>query len=342
MRQLRRTALLSLASLASLALIVGSGGASVAQPTGGARPGGADTVASAARLSDGTGVASRKETDRLERYWTPERMANAIPADLRGPAARLAGDPAWQPGPTGRPGTTPAAAPARRDGRAAPRVNESAAVGKVYFRNPVNGLDYMCSAAAINSPSKQMVTTAGHCVNTGGVNGAAGQWMQNWVYIPRYRSGARPFGTYAALQYRAFTSWVTHSDFTRDAAMVTTLPLNGTKVVNATGGHGLSWNFSRNQPMAVMGYPGNRDSGELQWICQGTTRQYGFFDPRIELQCDFGGGSSGGPWLREFNAANGLGSQNGVMSTIGGGGWNQSPYFDDAVKAMFDAQGSVT
>ncbi|MER6916312.1 hypothetical protein ABT354_32020 [Streptomyces sp. NPDC000594] len=327
--------------MATLALIIGTVEIAAAKPSvpGGPDKAGATTTATAA-LSDGSAVDSRGDLAKLEKYWTPERMAKAIPADVP-PGAPLTEGAPRKAGPTGAPGSTPAARPTVKGDRAAPRINESAAVGKVYFRNPVNGLNYMCSAAAINSASKQMVTTAGHCVNTGG-SGSAGQWMQNWVYIPRYRQGARPFGTFAAKQFRSFTSWVNSSDLTRDVAMVTTWPLNNNKVVNVTGGHGLSWNFSRNQPMTIFGYPGNRDNGELQWVCQGTTRAYGLFDPRIEMQCDFGGGSSGGPWLREFNDANGLGSQNGVMSTISSGGWNQSPYFDDSVKAMWDAQGSIT
>ncbi len=297
--------------MAVAALLATSSGLASAIPADAGRPAdGAATLSARATLADGARVDSRSEIDRLEKYWTPERMAKAVPADVPGP-------------------------------RAAPRVNESSAVGKVYFRNPVNGGDYMCSAAAINSPSKQMVTTAGHCVNTGGVNGVAGHWMQNWVYIPRYRSGARPFGTYAAKEYRSFNGWINSGDLTRDVAMVTTWPLNGARVVDATGGHGLSWNFSRTQHMTVLGYPGNKDNGELQWACQGTTQQDGA-GPKIAMHCDFGGGSSGGPWLRELNDANGLGSQNGVMSTISSGGWNQSPYFDDPVKAMFDAQGSIT
>jgi hypothetical protein len=30
------------------------------------------------------------------------------------------------------------------------------------------------------------------------------------------------------------------------------------------------------------------------------------------------------------------------MSTVTSGGWNEAAYFDDAVKAMYDAQGGVT
>ncbi|MFF8959372.1 hypothetical protein [Streptomyces sp. NPDC014894] len=335
---MRRTVL---SSLAAAALVLGSGQLASAESTAQTPPAGdSSTVSKTAELAGGEGVDSRRAALEVEKYWTAERMAQAIPADNFLPAPPGSGKgSARKAGPTGKPGTTPAAAPAKKSKTGA-RVADSAAVGKVFFKNPADGKNYVCSAASINSPSKQMVTTAGHCVNGGGTNGTAGQWMQNWTYVPRYRDGVRPFGTFAAKQFRTFTSWTNNSDLARDVAMVTTWPLNNNKVVNVTGGHGLSWNFSQNQATTVFGYPGNHNNGQVQWVCQGTTRAAGA--SYSELQCNFGGGSSGGPWLRTYSEANGLGSQNGVMSTISGGGWNQTPYFDNAVKQMFDDQGSVT
>ena len=330
-------ALLPLATAAMLALV--GAGPAVAGPAAQAGPGSeaavpgatAATTGHTPRLAGGAAVDSTADAAALARYWTPERMRTAIPLD--GPQSSPATAQS-KPGPTGRPGSTPSAA--GRTDTLGPLVTESAAVGKVFFTDPGNGLNYTCSASALNSSSKQMLITAGHCVH----GGSGGTWMTNWTYAPRFRSGARPFGTFAAKQFRTFNSWISSSDKGRDVAMVTTWPLNGSKIVNVTGGHGLSWNYSREQAMTVMGYPGNRDNGQLQWACTGTTRAVG--DGRLELRCDFGGGSSGGPWLREFNDANGLGQVNGAMSTLATGGWNRSSYFDDSVKAMFDAQGSVT
>ncbi|WP_055531767.1 trypsin-like serine peptidase [Streptomyces graminilatus] len=341
MRSLRH-AILPLAAATVLALI-GAGTAEAgsaqagtkAQLTSGAPTAagnGATSVGHTARLSNGSAVDSARDAAALARFWTPERMAKAVSLDKVAAPARA--DAARKLVPTGNPGTTPAAS--ARSSTASPRINESAAVGKVFFTNPSNGGTYACSASALNSDSKQMVVTAGHCVH----GGSGGTWMTNWVYVPRYRNGNRPFGTFAAKQMRTFTAWINSSDLRRDVAMVTTWPLNGNKIVNVTGGHGMSWNFSRTQPITILGYPGNFNSGEVQWACTGTTRAAS--DNGIELQCNFGGGSSGGPWLRVFNDSNGLGSVNGVMSTVTSNGWNEAAYFDDAVKGMFDAQGGVT
>lgn len=102
--------------------------------------------------------------------------------------------------------------------------------------------------------------------------------MTNWTYAPRYHSGARPFGTFAAKRFRTFNTWISNSDLGRDVAMVTTWPLNGNKIVNVTGGHGLSWNYSRTQAMTVMGYPGPGHGGRGR--CGQVPR------PRARSACD--------------------------------------------------------
>ncbi|PJE94343.1 hypothetical protein CUT44_29280 [Streptomyces carminius] len=345
MRRIRR---LLLPPLAAALLVLGLNGPAAAETTAERAPGAGPsaTVRSVPGLSDGTTADSAPAAERIAEYWTPERMAKAVPADE--PAADLPGTA--EPAPAGRPadtsgpaGSTPPAPPAvERGDDAAVLLDETPAVGKVFFTNPVDGRDYVCSGSALNSPSKQMVLTAGHCVNTGGNGSTAGQWMENWTYVPRYRDGSAPFGSFAAKEYRSFNGWVNDSSFAWDAAMVTTWPSGGDKLVDATGGHGLSWNYDRAQAVTVWGYPVDRDSGQVQWWCSGTTERVGILDGRIQIKCDFGGGSSGGPWLREYSDSSGLGYANGVMSTVNDAGWNRSPYFDDNIKAMFDAQGSRT
>ncbi|MFH8619489.1 trypsin-like serine peptidase [Streptomyces sp. NPDC017979] len=299
------------------------------------------TIGVTSQLADGTPVASEAEAASVEAYWTPERMANAIPVE----APPSEGQPPPGPDePAGQPGEAPPAAPEQppvRDGSLA--VDRAATAGKVFFRKPTNGRDYVCSASAINSPSKQMVITAGHCVNTGGNGSTAGKWMTNWTYVPAYHKGSRPYGTFSAKQFRTFKGWIDDSNWDWDVAMVTLLPRAGKKIVNVTGGHGLAWNHGRSEARTIFGYPGNHDKGEVQWYCKGTTRRVAWNDGKVEIQCNFGGGSSGGPWLHGYNNSTQLGHVNGVTSTITKtGGWNASSYFGDSVKAMFDAQGSKT
>jgi V8-like Glu-specific endopeptidase len=321
---------------AALALVVGGGGlvanAAPVDPAG--------TTSSTARLSGGQAVDSAAAAQKVADYWTADRMRHATPVPEQTPGAM----PKSQHGsPAGPAGATPPAKAiasaanslAGKNLQLAPMITESAVAGKVFFHKPSGG-DWVCSASALNSDSKQLVITAGHCVH----EGQGGDWVQNWTFVPRYRSGARPFGTFAAKQFRTFNSWISSSDLSRDVGMVTTWPLNGNKLVNVVGGHGLNWNWGNSVAVTILAYPANANNGEIQQWCQGTTSDGG--GGTIQIHCNFNGGSSGGGWLMSFNDSTGLGQVDGVMSTLDSAGWNRASYFDDAVKAMFDAQGSVT
>ncbi|WP_232248682.1 trypsin-like serine peptidase [Streptacidiphilus rugosus] len=274
-------------------------------------------------------------------YWTPQRMRKATPLDLLPSGAALtATSPA--PAVAGRPASVPPQPAERTAGgpaRPSPQtVFASSAAGRVFFHNPRNGADYSCSASALNSPSRQLVVTAGHCVH----GGRGGTWMTKWVYVPDYHNGTAPYGVFAAKSFRAFQAWITSSSLARDVAMVTTWPNNGRKLVNVTGGNGLSWNASRTTPVAVLGYPSNYYQAQVQMYCTGWTGpERG--TTRVQIHCRYGQGASGGPWLRSYNTSSRLGYVDGVTSTVTlSTGWDQSPYFDTAVAALYKAQGSLT
>ena len=300
------------------------------------------SASAAARLADGTPVTTRATADKVDKFWTKDRMRHAI--ELSGaPSSDARGAPALRR--TGKAGTYPSAKAvqsavrqlARGDAVAAAAIAESATVGKVFFTKPSDGKNYACSASALNSASKQLVITAGHCVHEG--NGDANAWMTNWTFVPRYRDGNRPFGTFSAKQFRAFDAWRLSGDRRRDVGLTTTFPLNGRKLVDVVGGMGLAWNFPEAVSITAFGYPSNFNS-EVQRVCSGTTAHSADFI--IQIGCNFGPGASGGPWLLNFDSATGRGNVNGVFSTNNSSGINKSSYFDDAVKAMVDAQGGVT
>jgi len=313
-----------------------------AAPTTSTRDSSSETVAplSADALPDG----SRMSADAaVIQYWTPERLAAAKAA----PAPALASDPlaskpsadraAAQPGFTAPSGAVvaageKAAAPQNKLAAAA-SVNASATVGVVFFTNPNNGLGYRCSGSALNSNSKRLVITAGHCVYGGG------RYMTNVVFIPLYNNGARPYGTFPARTIRTFDAWRNSSSRDHDIAMFTTSNnAAGQVLVNTVGGNGLAWNYSHSVFVTILGYPADPPyNGAWQQYCQGATRQVSIFDGRIEIRCGFTGGSSGGPWFKDYNNATGIGYVNGVMSTLASNNWNRSSYFDTKVKTMFDA-----
>lgn len=275
-------------------------------------------------------TASDAEQDGLERYWTKKRLLSAVP--VPDPVERRPADfAAAVPGPTGKPGSVAPAAPMDKAAAAWP-PRRASVVGKVFFLS--GGRRWACSASALNSPSKQLVITAGHCVFR------AGDYVRKWVFIPKYHNGSKPFGVFAAKQFRTFDSWREKRNYHRDVAMVTTYRVRGRKLVNRVGGNGLTWNRPRFLHYTLVGYPLDHSHGEIQWFFQGNSRHVSLFDPRIEVKCDFGGGSSGGPFLLNFNERTRQGVVNGVIST--GEDWTQSPYFDGAVKDMYVDQGRVT
>ena len=184
---------------------------------------------------------------------------------------------------------------------AAQRVtNFSPTNGKVSFHNASNGKDYACSGSSVNSGSKRLVVTAGHCVY-----GAPGNtWHTNWMFIPGYASGSRPCGTFTAYTMRTFNDWITYQEggtgrgFNSDVAFVTTY--NGTKggrVLDTVGGHGLEWGGGFGFDASIFGYPGNLNGGQVMWACRGKTgsRYVGFYRENSISGCNFGGGPPVGP-----------------------------------------------
>jgi V8-like Glu-specific endopeptidase len=282
-----------------------------------------------------TGISAADSTARAQvgKYWTATRLQSATPLKAI-PAPARSDTPELKA--TGVPGTT---ARAGASGFKALPVNASNTVGRVFFYNPVGTANisagnHSCSASALNSGSKQLVVTAGHCVH----GGAGGAYYENWIFIPGYDNGTEPFGRFDAKQFRTFTAWTGSSDLSRDVSMVTTFANAGGTVVNVVGGNGLAWNFPKSLPITILAYPADPPfTGADQQFCTGTTTDLG---DTIGLRCAFTGGSSGAPWLKDFDGSTGM--VNGAMSTLSADGTNAASYFDTAVKTMLDEQGDVT
>lgn len=210
--------------------------------------------------------------------------------------------------------------------------------GKVFFRNAKDGRNYVCSASVINSAGKSTVWTAGHCVH-GGKNG---RWHQNWTFVPAYKDGARPYGTYYAKQLWAPNAWLNNSDYTADMAAVIMWRKNGVRIVNRLGGHGISWNYSKNQYMYTWGYPSQTPFNGLRLkYCRGNTSAESSFlwwsSDTLKLSCTMNGGSSGGPGLRSWSGT--YGYLNWIQSRANrkpNATVNYSPYFDNTAKSLYN------
>jgi hypothetical protein len=189
-----------------------------------------------------------------------------------------------------------------------------------------------CSATAIDTPSRRLVLTAGHCVNSGPL-GRRGRsaWSHFLMFVPAYTGGTAPFGAFVAHRKSVFAlrQWVKFSNPNFDIGAIVTAPnAEGVNVADAVGGGAaIATDLSRRQDFQTFGYPGESRS------MQGCDSPYVGDDaltyqipgpPTIAIRCHWAPGASGGGWLiEEGTAIDGLtsyGKQTDRVHTF-------SPYF---------------
>ncbi|MDN3356175.1 trypsin-like peptidase domain-containing protein [Actinomadura sp. DC4] len=236
-------------------------------------------------------------------YWTAGRM-------------RVAGRP---------PGGAPPVS--RRAG--APLGIAGRTVGKVFFRDAAHGRDFSCSAAVVAGPSMSLLATAGHCVYDAG-----GTWHQNWIFVPAYDRGRRPYGVWRATWLATFTGWTARKEPDLDVAFVKVAAMDGRPLAGVVGGNGIRGGFSsRTRPVTVVGYPFLPPyPGDRQYQCRRVAEPAGH---RLRMACPLTTGASGGPWLDGYDPATGRGDLVGVTTNTDLANttlW--SPPFDDGVLAL--------
>ena len=175
------------------------------------------------------------------------------------------------------------------------------AAGKLFFN--IGASSFVCSASLIKPG---LVVTAAHCVANFGQN----QFYSNWRFVPAYRAGVAPFGSWTVLQARVLTSYLNGTDSCAvsgvvcqdDVAVLALNPQSGAYAGNTTGWYGFgingySYNSSKQALITQLGYPVALDNGN---VMQRTDSQ-GFTSASNSNNTLIGslqtGGSSGGPWV---------------------------------------------
>ncbi|WP_440581697.1 trypsin-like serine peptidase [Streptomyces djakartensis] len=246
-------------------------------------------------------------------FWTPQRMREATPldvltvdpSDVRGAAPRK-----------GRATVVPPSAPSSAVGPLAfphgggpwsggGAVTKTA--GRVFFTH--QGRTASCSGNAVTSANKSTVLTAGHCVKL------QGAWHTNWVFVPGYHDGQRPYGTWTAARLLSTPQWTASEDINYDIGAAVVAPLDGTRLTDAVGGQGVAFNTGYGKAMYSFGFPAAAPyDGEKFIYCSGTTFRDFLLSADHGLTCNMTGGSSGGPWFTQFDEATGTGLQSSVNS----------------------------
>ncbi|MDX6636273.1 MAG: hypothetical protein QOF06_2476 [Solirubrobacterales bacterium] len=238
-------------------------------------------------------AAEASARDRVLRYWTPQRMESARPLELvrdgNGKAHLRLGRPA------------PASASFLTV--ATPEAPPYSVNGRIFIR--IRGKRGYCSGTAIDSPTRQLVLTAGHCVNAG-AEYRGNLWYRDLLFVPAYTAGKAPFGAFAARRNKVFApqQWRRRSNSNFDVGAFLTAPNNqGVNVADAVGGGAaIALDLPRNQRFASFGYPGN-----LRRM-QACNSSYAGDDrlsfplpgpPTLGIGCHWAPGASGGGWLIE-------------------------------------------
>ena len=182
--------------------------------------------------------------------------------------------------------------------------------------------DYVCSAAAVNTATKNVIITAGHCASksTCFLLSCRGEYFTNFLFVPRYANGTAPDGRWVGTQAITHQAWFDNENLAYDQALIKVANLNGRRLVDVVGGNGLAWNFpARENDIRVWGWPAEAPyDGSTAHRCYGNTSSYdGSGDAMIS--CPMTGGASGGPWFLSMASA-GSGFTWAVTSrrTVGG------------------------
>jgi hypothetical protein len=300
------------------------------------------------RLQKGTGVAA--EGKALATYWTPARMKSAVSLDKIAFSHPGTAPQKAQPStPQGSFGSVAPKAP-----KVTPKVVErprpvartssfypglpyyhptARTNGKVFFTR--GGANYVCSGSVVNSEGKSLVWTAGHCVVDGQV------WDSNFAFVPSYSNGSRPYGTWYSRQLTTTSGWYFNRDFSQDVAGATMYRNYGYRIADYLGSQGLMWNQSTNYYACAFGYPqaSPYTGAYLTEVCGST---YSAGNGTIYMYSGLTGGSSGGPWLRNYDGNYGYVNGHNDFIYTSSPAWMYSPYYGNQVASLYGAVRNLT
>ncbi|HZG03973.1 MAG TPA: trypsin-like peptidase domain-containing protein [Streptomyces sp.] len=248
------------------------------------------------------------------------------------------------------PAPGPAAAPAAGAAQAPWPLGTVRTVGKL-VGTYADGQLLTCSGAVVDAPNGSVVVTAAHCVH----NPGEPRWQQAW-FVPAYHR----HGTANA----ARVGWRVTSAHLEDAwrngrlpqalpydyAFLTVERKDGRTIQERVGANRIDFEpVDPAKPTVALGYPATRPyDGEALAHCAGTPTLLTGRDTQqpnvggLLLQsCDLTQGSSGGPWLQDYDAASQSGTVVAVMSVGDDRGRVLGRPLPDGARRLLEAAGGV-
>ncbi|HEX6470573.1 MAG TPA: trypsin-like peptidase domain-containing protein [Streptosporangiaceae bacterium] len=246
-------------------------------------------------------------------FWTPRRMAAATPLDARP--------------------TTPAAGPYRA---AASRPTAhtwtgSPVVGALFLSNGSGG--HYCTASVVDTAKKSLILTAAHCLYT------RDGWAKNIVFVPRYSAGRRPYGVWTVRYMYVDSRWKQNRDPDLDFGFAVVGTDGGRRIADVVGANRLVTDQGYTDKVRVIGYPMKKYAPVDEPIyCNVTTHKA--FRYQIRFDCNgFYGGTSGSPWIKNYDTTTRRGDVLGVIGGYQEGGrydWRSySPVFDKDIRHLY-------
>jgi V8-like Glu-specific endopeptidase len=177
--------------------------------------------------------------------------------------------------------------------------------GRILGHDPSAGA-YSCSGTALDTPSRSIVLTAGHCVVDGGSEG------RRLEFVPAYDHGDRPFGTFEVVAVYVMPQWRRGENPAFDVAALRVRPNRLGFLTDVVGARGYVTSRSRLGAFQIFGYPAAWAGGEELRSCRahglGIDPFTGPFTgpPTMPASCDMAAGSSGGAWLLNGQYVNGV------------------------------------
>lgn len=269
---------------------------------------------------------NKADVEGVTDYWTSSRMEDAVSLDINLDPGTLTDKVAV--------GTEVEIEPTLAASTGDPWTGGGDVVstaGRVFFK--FDGQDASCSGNAVTSDNGSTVLTAGHCVKY------QGSWHTDWVFVPGYHDGQAPYGEWPATETLTTPQWEASEDMNYDVGAAVVAPQDGKTLTETVGGQGVAFNGAYNEEMYSFGFPAaDPYDGEKFIYCAGSTSKDFLLTDDHMLACDMTGGSSGGPWFREFDESTGTGLQSSVNS-FGYTflpGYMFGPYFGSDAETLYE------